>query len=439
MNILFVAGAYFPNANANTACMEALIDAAKMNGHNVSVLIPQLNLNEKSNEQIHGNNIYRIHSNSDYFYWVQDECTKLDLPLNMHSVFCFANKLFQIFNKIVNILNRANFLEAIACEKNITMGKKIANICNESDIDLVISVSVPYSSHIAVSEAMNMLPKKPKWIVYMLDPHGASPWINPKGNGKLFDEEIKVFSLCDQVIMMDVLQEDYMKPQYDSFREKFRYLKPPLFSLNNHIVENGKDGIKKESGELTVLFAGTLYDNCRDYQYVFKMFENIARTMNVCIHIMGNIYPQSRKKLQTIVKRNPDRITIYGRMPYEFARSSMCKADVLVNIGNDYTDIIPSKIFEYMAARRPILNFFRIDNDTALPYLTRYPICLNIDERKDFQLSTAEIRKFFVKIQAGVEITEKEIRKIFYEDLTEQVQRDFMKYVDECMIDYREA
>jgi hypothetical protein len=56
----------------------------------------------------------------------------------------------------------------------------------------------------------------------------------------------------------------------------------------------------------------------------------------------------------------------------------MANADVLVNIGNDSDAQLASKVVEYMAVGKPILNIVSLAEDTASKALSDYPAILNL-------------------------------------------------------------
>ncbi len=56
----------------------------------------------------------------------------------------------------------------------------------------------------------------------------------------------------------------------------------------------------------------------------------------------------------------------------------MCRADVLVNVGNNNRFQLPSKLVDYVAASRPILNFVARPDDPSVIALRGYDAVLNV-------------------------------------------------------------
>src|SRR5205807_1410875 len=68
----------------------------------------------------------------------------------------------------------------------------------------------------------------------------------------------------------------------------------------------------------------------------------------------------------------------HGVVPRETIAAAMQEADILVNIGNATPHQLPSKLVEYAAAARPILNLASRADDTAAEFLAPYPAALTL-------------------------------------------------------------
>ena len=80
------------------------------------------------------------------------------------------------------------------------------------------------------------------------------------------------------------------------------------------------------------------------------------------------------------LKKRPsltNRVFSHPRTSHKTAVQAMFEADILVNIGNSTSYQLPSKIIEYMATGKPILNLTTIKNDTSSKKLHNYPLHFN--------------------------------------------------------------
>jgi len=85
---------------------------------------------------------------------------------------------------------------------------------------------------------------------------------------------------------------------------------------------------------------------------------------------------------------------------------------VLINIGNTFNNQVPSKIFDYFALCKPVLNIEKIADCPAREYFERYPHVFNINEH---QLSGCDISSLseFVKSSKNNSIDYSTVESLF--------------------------
>ena len=69
-----------------------------------------------------------------------------------------------------------------------------------------------------------------------------------------------------------------------------------------------------------------------------------------------------------------------GPVPSEQAAAALAGADVLLSLGNGVDNQVPSKLFEYLAAGKPILHLAKLQTDPCLPYLEKWPLACIVQE-----------------------------------------------------------
>lgn len=89
------------------------------------------------------------------------------------------------------------------------------------------------------------------------------------------------------------------------------------------------------------------------------------------------------------------------------------QADFLVNFGvtNPYT--IPCKIFEYMQFNKPIISSKSIENEAAIPYLSKYGSYYIFDEREDSKKSMPNLLKY---ILSNPKVGDTDYSQVFYKN-----------------------
>jgi hypothetical protein len=76
----------------------------------------------------------------------------------------------------------------------------------------------------------------------------------------------------------------------------------------------------------------------------------------------------------------------------------MQDADLLVNIGNTTSYQLPSKVVEYASTGKPVLNIYKIHNDSSTQFFSSYGACLNVmDDGKDIAGGVLEDIVQFIK------------------------------------------
>ena len=97
-----------------------------------------------------------------------------------------------------------------------------------------------------------------------------------------------------------------------------------------------------------------------------------------------------------------DKIFLLGNVPHSEIKDIQNNATALINFGNSYSCAIPCKIFEYISTQRPIISFYKIDEDAGIPYLKKYPNILLIKEDESLLEENANRLKLFLEKNIGV-------------------------------------
>lgn len=102
-----------------------------------------------------------------------------------------------------------------------------------------------------------------------------------------------------------------------------------------------------------------------------------------------------------------------GFIPHEDSLEKIDSASFLLSIGNTNSDMIPSKIFEYMSTGKPIIHFYDNDYDSSLPYLKNYPLALLVKSDIELLESNTVAVLNFIKNTIGKTVSFEEIETIF--------------------------
>lgn len=234
--------------------------------------------------------------------------------------------------------------------------------------------------------------KRIKAVAYFIDALycGAKPNLMPEKtkNRKAIGWENKMLKDFDRVIMMEATKSHYMEVQRSiNYFKKIRFLDLPMLKVCDHsisIVSNVTDKIK-------FVYIGSMPRNIRNPQYILNLFKAINND-DWQFDIYGN-----NEYLDLVSEYSKYNIKYKGVVSHEDAINIIADADYLINIGNSMSEMVPSKIFEYMSYGKPIISTFKIDNDPCVKYLELYGESISLDESTSVLDSENQLRNFMNK------------------------------------------
>ena len=233
-------------------------------------------------------------------------------------------------------------------------------------IDAAISIYIKPYALLTVSKAKKHTVK----AVYLMDPFPSmfEPHMNINDEPKM---KIKALEKYDVIFTTRFIKEAMLQKGYDAFAERVVEVSFPLITGFSY------ESSRKDDDKITLLFAGTIYNNYRFPKYYFKIVERLDSRFKV-VFVGENCDSLNKLDIKTDAE-----IVALPRVPYEEIQQMIADADILINIGNAIPVHIPSKTLEYINSGKPFVNFYKFDECPTLYYTRKYPLCLNIDERND--------------------------------------------------------
>ena len=202
----------------------------------------------------------------------------------------------------------------------------------------------------------------------------------PSNNNTIYQRrneraEAAVLARCDAI---SVTVEGCKKIFMDDFSvspEKIRVI-PPLLSLATETAE-GSAPFEK-NGFIDLVYIGVLYATIRRPDAVLALFAALhAHLRNIRLHFIGDI-----QGFDEVFDRYPDLIGKFilrhGPVARNRVAAILTSSEALINIGNDTSHQLPSKLVEYVASGQPILNVVAQETDTSVEFLKNYPRALTI-------------------------------------------------------------
>jgi len=283
------------------------------------------------------------------------------------------SSLRSCIRKTVRAVWRALYWPDYACGWVIPAIRVARQMCVRNDYDWIISVSHPFSGHVIGMAAKQCSPQA-RWFVDISDPY--SDMREPSPNNFIIYSKLnrvvegRVIAGANAVSVTTESTKALYESSFPVLSGKI-YVIPPLLSLP------GLDQVSpwQVDGTVRLVFVGTLYKKLRSPKFLLACIVSLSRTFPAQrfeIHFYGSVNDCGDDFL--MVPDMPNcRVLIHGLVSRRKVTQAMICADVLVNIGNDSEAQLASKVIEYMAVGKPILNVVSIAQDASISALADYP------------------------------------------------------------------
>jgi len=433
---IIVSGSYDPYPTANGVCAKAVEEALKKKGHEVIYMVTRNNITQKKCEVINGNKVFFIPKTIHEIHWTFNKIQDSFLVGSAEKyILKLTHTVIKVTFKFLAFLRGKTARDSAIAIYKRNFISIMSKLLLEEKPDGIISFSVPFNSHLYTHETLVKTGYETLWVSCIVDAHQHKPGLSQKEKRLFAKQEAIVFKNAKLCFLLDVLKENYNTVSYKEYGHKFTYFKLPFLKIPlNYKVEDAFE-IVKGGDTIDITFAGTLYDDSRPIHY-FSSFIRECKNTNIRFHLMGKFYPETKKNIEELIKFMPSQIRMYGFVSRDFVLASLQRSDILINIGNNNTNQIPSKILEYIGMQKPIISFIRDENDAALDYLNRYPYSYIINENKEKSISKVleQAMEFFEKSKKekiDIPTLRNNFKGYLQEDVTKEIVETIEKYIYE--------
>lgn len=359
---IFLTNQYLPSPGATGLCIHYIARDLVNRGNTVFTVCYE---NEAMLSEIDGVNIIKIKTPP----YINDSSSK------QSQVFV---RIASIWSKLVHITEyplRSNTLVQryfVAAEQLIKRFKHVTIIASFTPIEALIAA-------VRLKDKYSDALKIAYYSADTLSNEGGQAGILPESFRRRsgLRWECKLFDKFDKIFIMECHKEYYEKVVFSKYKSKFCYVNFPLIYR-----PNGTN--KTKNNPLLLVYAGTLYRELRNPQYLLSCLNSIKDKFEFkavflgggdCADIMRSAEQNSRKK-----------ILYLGMQPHNIAADYIRNADILLSIGNKNSPMAPSKIYEYMSTGKPIIHIFTDQSDPCIAPLERYGNALLIKESKEIPI-----------------------------------------------------
>jgi glycosyltransferase involved in cell wall biosynthesis len=266
-----------------------------------------------------------------------------------------------LFSKLSRFI-RGNFFVPDARKGWNSYALKAARtIIADNNIQVVVTTGPPHSTHLVGLELKKELDIR--WIADFRD-----PWTDIYYNDQLL--RLPFVKKMDQELEREVLQNADVVVA--NCRSNAALLQNKCESNARMVsIENGYDEedftnqVEISSGVFKLVYTGTMAASYRPEVLFESLLKLKSEGFKFEFHLAGNLAPEI---LETeTCRRLKCELKSHSYLPHKQSVNLLTSAHVLVNIfpetGNDKG--IPGKLFEYLAAKKPILNIGPKDGDAA--------------------------------------------------------------------------
>lgn len=398
--ILFTIQWYPSLKSANVLCDEEVINELKKNdNYEIHLLVPQA-YSQKSFEVIDGVYIHRFKRNK---FWTLVTWAKMNSNNMISSWILKLQRIVLRIRQFVYIpiypIDELSFVHLFA-NKAIKLHEKIG-------FDMVVSEHSGVETLLAGYYLKKNYPNV-KYLPILWDPILGKKYARylplKYAHRKLKDFESSILYVADFVVSMTSHQQILKKYFDDNFLfSKFRFLDLPKLSRP---VLRTKDRVYTKSNSLNFVYAGIISLPDRDpYQLLESLDELGDKDINVSIFTARDVDKfNKRKKYKNI------EVTYYNYIKRDKLLSVYESADFFINLGDSYSNMLPSKIFEYMSYGKPIISTYLTEDDCTINYLQRYPLCFLFNQNHP---QPVEELKQFINNNKGVRMNYDKVRELF--------------------------
>lgn len=394
MGIIFLTNYYYQKPMANGVCVHNLAKELVLQGEQVSIICYQQS-SEKTIDLIDGVNVYRIRMP---FY------RRMGLFYENHRdtiLGKLSGKYSRLFGCILKLIHLRQYP---LCDTDVVRRyvSKVDELIRNNNISTVVAVYTP----IEAIKSGAILKKKYSYlnlIYYSLDTLS-----NEKGYGLLpevfrskigFKHEKIFFSLYDRVILMNCHKAHYEQKAFSCYKNKIWFTDFPLFESHNTNLKNSRKSYK-------LVYTGYLNKHMRNPRVLLEFLRPFLKEYILHFYVRGDC----DEIIDEYIKEYPSNIINHGFVSHEESLKAISDADVLLSIGNFDTNMVPSKIYEYISTGKPIFHVYSYDKDPCLLVFEKYGNALCV---KRNEMNSAEnIEKFFRELHT---VSTHDIKSVFKE------------------------
>jgi len=311
-----------------------------------------------------------------------------------------------------------------------------SRLTKNKTFDILITVSHPFSSHI-VGYFLYLKNKKIPWICDIGDPFSFAT-DTPVNFGRLYSRlnlkaEKGILTSAKAVTVTNEQAARKYVSDLGIIKDKIKTI-PPLLSLDYALIEKARTAITLKPTRCRIVkfvFLGALYRGIRNPEYLLKLLKEIANRQGrptFQMHFWGGV-GECREDFDGHSDAQGKWLFVHDSVVRPEIGAVMAEADVLVNISNVTNYQLPSKLIEYAAFGKPILNISFSSYDCSALFMKKYPLFLNI--MADRNVTEDSVKKVLRFMSEPSKINEDDILTFIKPYLSQTIAEQYMGALSE--------
>lgn len=292
----------------------------------------------------------------------------------------------------------------------------------DSNYDIIIASAAFYDAVEAVRRYRERVngSRNAKYVFYQLDPLQENLAFKKVDSEWLESYEREIYSQADHVFTTNEIYKIKVTKQWPV--ENVTAVDFPCVDMN---LSTRLSSLKKDEEEIRCVYAGMLNEQIRDATVVLKILSRI-KNPHISFYFIGS----GQEDLLQQYSEGPlaGRLHLMGSMSALECENWLLSADVLLIIGNNVINQVPSKVFSYMSYGLPIVATCKIPDCSSRSYLKEIPNALIVEEsgqEKNMERLVIQIESFITKY-AGTRLVTKQIEKYAYKYTPEYIVGTFI-------------
>lgn len=258
--------------------------------------------------------------------------------------------------------------------------KKAIQLLEKYPIDRFYSVALPFTSHLVGLHLKRRFPAIP-WYADTEDPLSIpeATFVNNRSLYRSLNRwlEKRILKKADQHFVTTTALAQHYRELWPAVNLA---IVPPIMEMKDYFpapVTKKEDGIAYR-----MVYFGSLIPKVREPDKVIAFLSRFFRRqknsqVEISFDFFGSVTEEHEAEIREATRQG---IPVHhrGLLPKSEVQKMMRRYNFLINIGNNNPYQLPSKLAEYIALGKPIINFIQIPEDTSARFLTGHPYCLNL-------------------------------------------------------------